>query len=85
MLRSVLFHRNFITFHTIGIILCIAFFRTAIMQVNIFVIERYSNILLQHEMDEEFKRLVVQTSKLDGEVYIIDKNIAEMEAVMQQA
>ncbi len=85
LLRSVLFHRNFITFHTIGIILCIAFFRTAIMQVNIFVIERYSNILLQHEMDEEFKRLVVQTSKLDGEVYIIDKNIAEMEAVMQQA
>ena len=41
LLRSVLFHRNFITFHTIGIILCIAFFRTAIMQVNIFDTETY--------------------------------------------
>ena len=44
----------------------------------------YSNLLLQHEMDEEFKRLLLQTSKLDGEMYIIDKNIGEMENVMKQ-
>lgn len=84
-LRSILFQNNVITFHTIGIVLCVAFFRTAIMQIIVFAIESYSNILLQHEMDEEFKRLLAQTSKLDGEMYIIDKNIAEMEDVMKQA
>ena len=84
LLRSVMFQRNVITFHTIGVVLCIAFLRTIIIQVIVVVIERYSNLLLQHEMDEEFKRLLLQTSKLDGEMYIIDKNIGEMENVMKQ-
>lgn len=84
LVRSIMFHKNVMTFHTIGVILCIAFFRTVIIQVIVIVIECYSNILLQHEMDEEFKRLLLQTSKLDGEMYIIDKNIVEMEDVMKQ-
>lgn len=84
-LRSFLFHRNVITFHTIGLLLCIAFIRTLIIQVIVVAIEHYSDILLKHEMEEEFKRLLVQTSKLDGEMYIINKNIAEMEDAMKQA
>lgn len=83
--RSLVLHTHFIIVADIGLILAVALLRTLIVQLIILIIENYSNILLRHEMDEEFKRLIVQTSKLEGELYIIEKNIAEMEDVMKQA
>lgn len=84
-LRSFIFGSNAVTFYNIGLILGVAFIRTLIMQIIIIAVERYSNILIKHEMDEEFKQLLVRTAMMDGEMYIIDKNLTEMEAAMKQA
>ena len=47
--------------------------------------ETYSNLLVDEEHDREYRRLIVQESIFENELYVMDKNAAEIETLMKQA
>ncbi len=85
LVRSILSHKTILNLESLGIIIAIAVIRTFIIHMIVFSIEVYSDVLVAHEMDKEFRKLVLNAAKLEGEVHIMEKNISEMEYITKKA
>lgn len=83
--RSFLNGQNLLTGQNLAWLVLIAFCRTFLIQVILIAMEAHSNLLLQEEHDKEYKKLLVQASILEGELYVMEKNAAEIEEIMRQA
>ena len=83
--RSVITGTNFFTPQLVAILAMIAICRTTIIMMVILAIDAYGNFLISKEHDEEYKRLLIQASAVEGEMRIMAKNIKEVEGVMKKA
>lgn len=66
-------------------LLVVAFLRTVLIQVILLAMEAYSNLLLRQEHDKEYRKLLIQASVFESELYVMEKNTAEIEDIMRQA
>lgn len=66
-------------------IVLIALCRTVLMQTILLALETYSSLLLRQENDREYRRLLVQASIVESELYVMEKNAAEIEDIMKTA
>lgn len=83
--RSAQQEANLLTLKNIVYLLLIALFRTVLIQTILLAMETYSNLLVDEEHDREYRRLIVQESIFENELYVMDKNAAEIEMLMKQA
>ncbi len=83
--RSILTGQNLYSLRIICFLALIALCRTAIVMMVIIAIEAYGNLLVGQERDREYRRLLTQASVIAGELRIMSKNVADVEAVMKQA
>ncbi|MEE0742249.1 MAG: ATP-binding protein [Emergencia sp.] len=63
----------------------VAICRTLLIQMILLAMEFYSNLLLKQEHDREYRRLIVQASIFESELYVMEKNAAEIEDIMRQS
>lgn len=83
--RSLIVPGYHITTESILVIITVAVLRTFLIQIIIISIEYYTRILVDQEHDREYKRLLTQTSIIEGELYLMEKNTVEIEHIMKQA
>ncbi len=83
--RSIIHEMNLLTPKNIVCLFLIALCRTVLIQTILLAMEAYSNILIREEHDREYRRLIVQESIFENELYVMDKNAAEIEELMKQA
>lgn len=83
--RSIILGENIITMKIIMYLIVVALTRTAIIQVILIAFDTYSNLLIKEEHDAEYKRLIVQASILESELYVMEKNASEIEEIMKKA
>ena len=74
-----------ITAESILVIFTVAILRSFLIQIIVVAIEYYSRILVDLEHDKEYKRLMTQTSIIEAELYLMEKNTVEIEHIMKQA
>lgn len=84
-MRSILQEVNLITPKNIVYLFLIALCRTVLIQTILLAMEAYSSLLIREEHDREYRRLIVQESIFENELYVMDKNTAEIEELMKQA
>lgn len=83
--RSVQQGASLITPENVVYLFLIALCRTVLVQTILLAMETYSNLLVDEEHDREYRRLIVQESIFENELYVMDKNAAEIETLMKQA
>lgn len=83
--RSILTEQNLYSLRIVAYLILIALCRTAIIMMVIVAIDAYGNLLVGQERDAEYRRLLTQASTVIGELRVMNKNVAEVEAVMKQA
>ncbi len=70
---------------SILVIFTVAVLRSFLIQIIIIAIEYHSRILVDLEHDKEYKRLLTQTSIIESELYLMEKNTVEIEHIMKEA
>lgn len=83
--RGVIQGINLIDAQDVTWILFIALCRTILTQTILLALETYSSLLLRQEHDREYRRLLVQASIFESELYVMEKNAAEIEDIMKTA
>ncbi|MGF6376509.1 two-component system sensor histidine kinase YcbA [Clostridiales Family XIII bacterium PM5-7] len=83
--RSLLAGEMLINVEVVAYLTAIAICRTILIQMILVALETYSNLLVKKEHDEEYRKLIVQASVLESEIYVMEKNAAEVEEIMKQA
>lgn len=83
--RSCLAGHNLVGAKTVACLILIALVRTAIVQMILIAMNAYSSLLVKRENEEEYRRLLVLSSLLESELYIMKKNAVEIEEVMKSA
>ena len=83
--RSIIGHVFLLTPNNISLIMLIAVVRTALLMTIVVAIESYSRFLVDKEHEDEYKRLLLTASKIEGEMHVMEKNKSEVEAVMKKA
>ncbi len=83
--RSLVQGVNLLDLQDVIWILFIALCRTILTQTILLALETYSSLLLRQEHDREYRRLLVQASIFESELYIMEKNAAEIEDIMKTA
>ena len=83
--RGVIQGNNLIDAQDVTWILFIALCRTILTQTILLALETYSSLLLRQEHDREYRRLLVQASIFESELYVMEKNAAEIEDIMKTA
>lgn len=63
----------------------IAVCRTALVQIILLAMERYSSLLLDEEHNREYRRLLAQSAIYVSELHIMEKNVSEIENIMVEA
>lgn len=83
--RSIMSTSMLLTSSNIAFLMLIALCRTGILMMVVVSIESYSRFLVDKEHEDEYKRLLLTASMIEGEMHIMEKNKAEVEAVMKKA
>ena len=83
--RSLLGHTILLTPENLSLLMIIAAVRTAILMMIVVSIESYSLFLVNKEHEDEYKRLLLTASKVEGEMHVMEKNKSEVEAVTTKA
>lgn len=84
-MRSIIANESVFTFHMIKYLVIIALIRAVVIQLLIIILESYSSLLLRQEHDEKYRKLVVLASIFESELYLMNKNTAEIEDITQKA
>lgn len=83
--RSLIGHMILLTPENLSLLMIIAAARTAILMMIVVSIESYSRFLVNKEHEDEYKRLLLTASKIEGEMHVMEKNKSEVEAVTKKA
>ncbi|WP_240841721.1 sensor histidine kinase [Acidaminobacter sp. JC074] len=65
-----------------GIIL-VALGRTGLTLLTIFVVVRYTSLIMHQEHEKRYQHLMMQTSRFKSEIYFLYKNMNQIEALMK--
>ncbi len=83
--RTFLWHQMMLTPGTIAALMVIAAVRTGLVMMVVVAIESYTHFMIKREHRDEFHRLLLQASMIEGEMRVMEKNEKEVEEVMKQA
>lgn len=83
--RSLVQGVNVFTFEILFTIFLVALVRVFLIQVILLAMDFYSNLLIKEEHDKEYRRLIVQASIFESELYVMEKNAVEIEEIMRRA
>ena len=83
--RSLILPGFYINAHSMLVIFTVAILRSFLIQIIVVAIDYNSRILVDLEHDKEYKRLLTQTSIIESELYLMEKNTVEIEHIMKQA
>ncbi|MGL4485155.1 MAG: sensor histidine kinase [Anaerovoracaceae bacterium] len=83
--RSMIGNDNLMTSKVILGLAVIAIIRTGIVQMIIISMEVYGSLLVDQENEITYKKLMVLASSFESELYIMNKNVAEIEDVMRKS
>ncbi len=84
-MRSLILPDYHIDAQGILVIFTVAVLRSFLIQIIVVAIDYYSRLLVDLEHDKEYKRLLTQTSIIESELYLMEKNTVEIEHIMKQA
>ncbi|MEG0918772.1 MAG: ATP-binding protein [Anaerovoracaceae bacterium] len=83
--RSVIMDQMLFSVSTVLSIAAIALGRTVIIWVILIAMEANGTLIAREEHDEEYRKLTVMASEMCNELYIMQKNIVEIENLMKNA
>lgn len=63
----------------------ISFFRVIVVQMIILSMKSYSSLLMREEHENKYKKLMLTTSMFKSEIYLMNKNIVDIEDIMKKA
>ena len=84
-IRALVIPTYHINTESLLIIFMVAVLRSFLIQIIVVSIDYYSRILVDLEHDKEYKRLLTQTSIIESELYLMEKNTVEIEHIMKEA
>jgi hypothetical protein len=84
-IRALVIPTYHINTESLLIIFMVAVLRSLLIQIIVVSIDYYSRILVDLEHDKEYKRLLTQTSIIESELYLMEKNTVEIEHIMKEA
>lgn len=67
-----------------GLVL-IALVRTALVSLTILFISKYKSMLIRTEHEDRYRKLVLLTSSFKSEIYFMQKNMQNIEAIMNKS
>jgi len=85
LVRSVVFNHMLLNLTSVRIIMIVAIVRAIIVTGILVSVGTYGNLMFAKVHDEEYKRLVVLNSVFESELYIMSKNVSEIEDIMKKA
>lgn len=83
--RSLILGEFLFTENTIISIAAIALGRTVVIWIILIAMEANGNLIAREEHDEEYRKLTVMAAEMCNELYIMQKNIVEIENLMKNA
>lgn len=83
--RSIVQGQSVFTVAIVLSVFMVAVCRTILIQMILVAMDFYSNLLLKQEHDREYRRLLLQASIFESELYVMEKNTAEIEEIMRQS
>lgn len=84
LVRFIIFHQFFTSQRLVGLI-TLALVRSFLILLVCIASDLYKSLLEKAEHEENYKRLVLMASTFSSEVYFMEKNMNEIEAVMKNA
>ncbi|MEG0292041.1 MAG: ATP-binding protein [Anaerovoracaceae bacterium] len=85
LVRGAIYDRLILSGEVVIYLILIAIIRTGIIAIILIAMEAYGTLISQQEHEDEYRKLSVMASDMASELYIMQKNIGEIERVMKDA